>query len=92
MLPGTFLGDLTKSYGGYLSVDVEGQFSLYLEGHTVHLELTSNSDIIMTESNNWRVTSRNSHYPSQCENDFSRTCFMTVLQDVTKIGIKATSR
>lgn len=94
MLPRNFLGDLTTSYGGYLTVDVSGElFDVYLEGNGVVLhQLSRNTEIQMIESSGWRTISGNSLFPQKCVRELSRTCFMAILQNVTKIRIEAKTR
>lgn len=94
MLPRNFLYDLTTSYGGYLTVDVPGEsFEVYIEGNNIELYHSSrNTEVQMTESSGWRIKSRNPHFPQECLRNLSRICFMTVLQNVTKIRIDARNR
>lgn len=91
MLPRNFLGDLTASYGGYLTVNSSGKsFKVYLDGNNIELVLVSNKmDVQMIESPEWQILSHNSYFPQDCVRNFSRLCFMTVLENVTKIGIDA---
>lgn len=94
MLPRNFLDDLTTSYGGYLTVDVPGEsFEVYIEGNNIGLYHHSKiTEVQMTESSGWRIESRNPNFPQECLRNFSRICYMTVLQNVTKIRIDAKNR
>lgn len=94
MLPRNFLGDLTTSYGGYLTVEVPGEsFAVYIEGNGVGLELPSRkNEVQIIESTGWHFKHKNNEFPRSCFQNLTRPCFMTILQNVTKIGINATNR
>lgn len=91
MLPRNFLGDLTTSYGGYLTVNVSGEsFEVYIEGNGIELVTVSKKmDVQMIESSGWRIISHNSYFPQECLRNLSRLCFMTILENVTKFRISA---
>ncbi|CAH1185884.1 unnamed protein product [Phyllotreta striolata] len=95
-LPKAFLGDLTSSYGGHLEVEVEvddGFFDLHLEGNNVKLALKDvRRELRMTESNKWKVSSRNLDFPVDCIDYLTRPCFMVVLQNVTSFVVKTNNR
>lgn len=94
MLPQKFLGDLTTSYGGYLTVNVPGElFEVYLQGNSVELHQSSkNTEVHLIESIHWQIRSHNDNFPEKCIRDFTRICLMLVLQNVTKIRIHAKNR
>nr|XP_023028946.1 laminin subunit alpha-2-like [Leptinotarsa decemlineata] len=94
MLPTTFMGDITSSYGGYLVVEVPGgYFDVFLEGNSVELHSESNNnELQLVESENWRVVSRNTDFPSSCVHRLTRACFMVVLQKVTAFVVKSNNR
>ncbi|XP_074042938.1 laminin subunit alpha-2 isoform X2 [Leptinotarsa decemlineata] len=94
MLPKTFMGDITSSYGGNLVVDTDGRdFEILLEGNSVELRTASHfNKLQLVESGNWRVTSKNPYFPNSCIDRLTRSCLMVVLQKVTRILVKANSR
>ncbi|KAJ8920580.1 hypothetical protein NQ315_004719 [Exocentrus adspersus] len=88
-LPSKFLGDLTASYDGYLTVDTKnGYFQVILEGNGVRLQSSGSNEIQFVE-NNWNIAARNTRFPQDCQTYLSRSCFMVILQNVTSILIEA---
>ncbi|KAJ8929532.1 hypothetical protein NQ314_017790 [Rhamnusium bicolor] len=91
-LPDKFMGDLTTSYGGYLSVDVTGgYFRVTLEGIGVKLKSSSHNELQFIETN-WNISSRNPRFPNNCQINLTRACFMVVLQNVTSFLVEANDR
>lgn len=92
MLPKQFLGDLTPSYGGYLSISIpDGSSHVYIEGNGVTLYASVKNELQMIESN-WQVISGNTNFPSNCQDILNRACFMVILEKVTKFRIQAQGR
>ncbi|VEN49015.1 unnamed protein product [Callosobruchus maculatus] len=93
MLPEKFLGDLTTSYGGYLTVKVKGgTFTVYLQGNGVQMQTTASKELHLLETSRWHVLKENPHFPRLCKDDMTRGCFMAILQRVTRFTIEAPHR
>ncbi|KAJ8920571.1 hypothetical protein NQ315_004710, partial [Exocentrus adspersus] len=91
-LPNKFMGDLTTSYGGYLTVDVkEGHFRVTLEGNGARIQSSGNNELQLIESN-WNIASGNSQFPEKCQTNLTRSCFMVILQNVTSLVVQANDR
>ncbi|XP_066263051.1 laminin subunit alpha lam-3 isoform X1 [Euwallacea similis] len=85
-LPGRFMGDLTTSYGGYLSVNGSGgKFSVFLTGNGISLKSDLSTHELRLNEKFWKVTSGN--LPG-CQSFLTRECFLLVLQKVTSIIIQ----
>lgn len=89
MLPDPFRGDLTTSYGGYLSISTstEGEFNVTISSKDVELQSKGYKEIHMIESG-WTVSKLSDEFPGSCRTNFSRDCYMTMLQKVQSIVIK----
>ncbi|XP_076269984.1 wing blister isoform X2 [Rhynchophorus ferrugineus] len=86
-LPRQFTGDLTSSYGGYLSINsTGGRFTVYLHGNSISLQSEINTVETRMHEKNWRYTGGN--LPEHCQSRFTRQCLLLVLQNVTTIIIK----
>ncbi|CAG9768432.1 unnamed protein product [Ceutorhynchus assimilis] len=86
-LPKQFMGDLTTSYDGYLSVNGSGgRFSVFLTGNGVSLKSDISSNELRLNEKHWRVTSGNI-LPS-CQISLTRECLLLALQKITSIVIQ----
>ncbi|CAH1980453.1 unnamed protein product [Acanthoscelides obtectus] len=93
MLPEKFLGDLTTSYGGYLTVKVTGgTFTVYLQGNGVQMQTAASKELHLLETSRWHVVKENPYFPRMCKEEMTRGCFMAVLQKVTRFTIEAPHR
>ncbi|XP_060517066.1 laminin subunit alpha-1 [Cylas formicarius] len=86
-LPRQFVGDVTNSYGGYLTVKgTGGKFSVFLTGNQISLRSEISSSELRISEQYWSVTSGD--ILPACQHALSRDCFMLILQNVTSIIIQ----
>ncbi|KAL1491007.1 hypothetical protein ABEB36_011669 [Hypothenemus hampei] len=88
-LPKQFMGDLTNSYDGYLSINgTGGKFSVFLTGNGLSLNSDLSTNEIKLNEHFWRITSGR-NLPLQCKTHLTRPCFLLVLQKVTSLIIQS---
>ncbi|ERL86552.1 hypothetical protein D910_03959, partial [Dendroctonus ponderosae] len=86
-LPKKFMGDLSSSYDGYLSVSGGGgRFTVFLTGNGISLNSEVSTNELKLNEKYWTVTSGN--IAQSCQISLSRECMLVVLQKVTSIVIQ----
>ncbi|XP_050306912.1 laminin subunit alpha-1 [Anthonomus grandis grandis] len=86
-LPKQFMGDLTTSYDGYLSVNgTGGRFSVFLTGNGISLQSDVSTHELRFNEKFWTVTSGDL-FPT-CQHALTKECFLVVLQRVTSVVIQ----
>ncbi|XP_030761277.1 laminin subunit alpha-1-like [Sitophilus oryzae] len=86
-LPKEFTGDLTTSYGGYLSINsTGGRFTVFITGNSISLQSEINTAEIKLNERSWKITSGN--ISSHCQDVFTRECLLLVLQNVSSVIVQ----
>ncbi|CAH0558317.1 unnamed protein product [Brassicogethes aeneus] len=92
-LPSQFLGDITTSFGGFITVETQNNFQIFLKnprGIVVENDHTKNrSENVKLDELDWRLKYDDYDFmPANCKSRLSRNCLMLVLQNVKDISIE----